>query len=235
MENKVEKFSSWYSNEQLDFDRKLIEYRYLAIKKYFKGKECLELGPADGEMTKYLINDFQHLDLVDGSQNLLNMVPDYPNVSKYCKMFEEFEPDPQGKRYDTIIMEHVLEHIEKPVEVLIKIKDLLSENGVLIIGVPNAKSFHRLAAVKMGLLNSEYDLNERDLKLGHYRVYDLEKLQKDIESAGLKINNTGGVFLKFLSNNQIEKYLNNQIMDAYFELSNDFSNNCAEIFVVSSK
>jgi hypothetical protein len=71
MKNKVEKYSKWYSDEQLNFDRALIKYRYLSIRKYFCGKDCLELGPADGVMTSMLINDFQSLDLVDGSKELL--------------------------------------------------------------------------------------------------------------------------------------------------------------------
>jgi len=235
MKNKVEKYSKWYSDEQLNFDRALIKYRYLSIRKYFCGKDCLELGPADGVMTSMLINDFQSLDLVDGSKELLSLIPDYPNIKKYCSMFEDYEPNPKNKLYSTIIMEHVLEHIEHPVEVLKKVKTMLDVNGILIIGVPNAKSFHRLAAVKMGLLSSEFELNERDIKLGHYRVYDIESLTNDVLEAGFKVKDKGGVFLKFLSNSQIEKLLSPQIIDAFYGLSDDFKNNCAEIFIVASK
>ena len=104
-------------------------------------------------------------------------------------------------------MNHVLEHIEFPHLLLNDIYSWLSDDGICIIGVPNAKSFHRLAAVKMGLLNSEYDLNQRDIELGHYRVYDLELLKSQVNLAGFKILEEGGVFLKFLSNIQIEKLL----------------------------
>ena len=71
----------------------------------------------------------------------------------------------------------------------------MAEDGICIVGVPNAKSFHRLAAVKMGLLKSEYDLNSRDLELGHYRIYDLELLKNHMDQAGFKIKFESGIFL----------------------------------------
>jgi hypothetical protein len=46
----------------------------------------------------------------------------------------------------------------------------------------------------MGLLSSEYELNERDKALGHYRVYDLNTLTTDATAAGLKIVDKGGIF-----------------------------------------
>jgi len=159
---------------------------------------------------------------VEGSKTLLESIPEYNQVNKYCSLFEEFSPN---RKYDTIIMEHVLEHIEYPIKILKSVKKWLTAEGVLIIGVPNAKSFHRLAAVQMGLLSSEYALNDRDKQLGHYRVYDFNLLIHDIEKAGFTVIHQGGVFLKFLSNKQIEEYLSPDIINAYFELVGSFIDN----------
>jgi len=106
---------------------------------------------------------------------------------------------------------------------------------VLIVGVPNAKSFHRLAAVKMGLLKSEYELNNRDIELGHYRVYDILMLQNELINAGYKICYKGGVFFKPLSNKQIQDNWNAEMIEAFYELGKDFQENTAEIFVVVKK
>lgn len=42
--------------------------------------------------------------------------------------------------FDIITMNHVLEHVHNPKEVVRKIHDLLKKNGILIIGVPNKNS-----------------------------------------------------------------------------------------------
>ena len=43
------------------------EYRYLAVKKYLKGRSVLELGPAEGDMTRRLIKHFRNTSVLEGS------------------------------------------------------------------------------------------------------------------------------------------------------------------------
>jgi 2-polyprenyl-3-methyl-5-hydroxy-6-metoxy-1,4-benzoquinol methylase len=229
---KVQESAKFYNNSFLNFDYKLTEMNYLSMKPYFKGKKLLELGPAMGHMTKFLVNDFDTIDVVEGSKELLDMIPNYDNIVKHHSYFEEFVTN---EKFDTIVMSHVLEHIEYPVSLLKLISQWLSDDGVLLVSVPNAKSFHRLAAVEMALLNSEYDLNQRDLDLGHYRVYDLKLLNKDVFDSGLKVINEGGVFLKPVSNGQIEHNWTDQMINGFFKLGNKFPEFCAEIFVVCTK
>jgi len=229
-EQKVKESASFYE-KYLNTDFHQSEFVYRSIKPYFKGKLALELGPASGYMTKALVDDFEKLHLVEGSQYLIDQIPDYINVSKHCSMFEDFDTD---LRFDTIIMSHVLEHIEQPVPVLQKIRTWLASDGVFIVSVPNARSIHRMVAVKMGLLKTEYTLNERDHALGHYRVYDTTNLVADIQQAGFKVLHTGGSFLKPLSNAQIEQYWTPDMVEGFFEVGKNFPENCAEIFVVCS-
>lgn len=227
-----EEFASIYKDESLGFDLKLVEQGFKTFKPFFKGSRCLELGPATGYMTKYLINEFKFLTVVEGAKSLLDQIPNYLNLTKFNCLFEDFHPI---EKYDTIVMNHVLEHIENPVELLKQIYSWLSDDGVLIIGVPNAKSFHRLAAVEMGILKSEYELNQRDIDLGHYRVYDFDELKNQVLSANFSIVQEGGIFIKFLSNQQIENYLNEEIINAYFNLATNFYFNSAEIYLVLKK
>ncbi len=231
LQEKIENLSEWYVKDQLNFDRILISYRYKTIREYFKKGIGLEMGSGDGVMTAMLKNDFEELDIVEGSSQLLEMIPNYDNVRKYCSLFEDFEP---VRKYDTVIMEHILEHIETPIDVLAKTKAWLKSDGVVIIGVPNAKSFHRLAAVKMGLLESEYQLNDRDRALGHYRVYDWNSLRNDVEKAGYKVKHIGGVFFKPVSNKQIEETWTPEMIEGFYQLGKDFQENAAEIFIVAT-
>jgi SAM-dependent methyltransferase len=231
-DKKVQNASSFYNEKILNIDYEQAHFVYESIRPYFNGKSALELGPASGYMTKYLVNDFEILHLVEGSKELLSQITDYPNIFKHCSMFEDFKTD---LKFETIIMSHVLEHNEKPIEVLAQIKNWLKDDGVFIVAVPNSKSLHRLVAVKMGLLPTEYALNERDHSLGHYRVYDLDKLSQDLISAGFKIIYTGGSFLKPLPNSQIEQYWSNEMVRGFYEVGKQFPGNCAEIFAVCSK
>ena len=75
-------------------------------------------------------------------------------------------------------------------------------------------------------------MNEQDKKIGHRRVYTTETLKRDISKAGFKIKKTGGVFLKPLSNQQIEQDWNEKMIDAFYELGKEYPEISAEIYVV---
>ncbi len=53
------------------------------------------------------------------------------------------DPEYAGRRFDIIILQHVLEHLEQPEKVLDHITEHLSENGQLIIAVPNYSSLQQ--------------------------------------------------------------------------------------------
>ena len=230
-EKKVMESAGFYTSSMLGIDYRQAEFSYRSIKPYFKGRIALEVGTASGYMTKDLINDFDLLHLVEGSPELANVIPAYPNVIKHCSMLEDFETE---QKFDTIIMSHVLEHIEYPVNVLTKFKKWLTPGGILIVVVPNAQSIHRIVAVKMGILKTAYELNVRDQALGHYRVYDTESLNRDISAAGFTVGSSGGSFLKPLSNTQIEKSWSTEMIEGFYEAGKEFPMNCAEIFIVAS-
>ena len=232
LKQKVINSASFYNNSFCSFDYQLSDFNFRTLKPFFKGNIALELGPASGYMTKSLVNEFEQLHLVDGANELLKQIPDYKNVVKFNSFFEEFETK---EKYDTIIMSHVLEHVKDPILILKKIYNWLAKDGIFLVSVPNAKSIHRLVAVEMGLLSNEYELNDRDHALGHYRVYDISILKEHIIKTGFRIVETGGIFLKPVSNAQIENNWTIEMIEGFYKLSSQFKENCAEIFVVCSK
>ena len=227
--DRVESLADWYLKEQLDFDKRLIRYRYETIKPKLVGPFGLELGPAEGEMTQFLIEDFEQLTIVEGAGELLENIPASEKLIKVHALFEEFEP---SRKFNSIILEHILEHVDDPVGLLTRVKKWLAPGGKLFLGVPNGNSIHRLAAVKMGLLSHSCQLNERDHALGHRRVYTHETFKLDIESSGLKVVEAGGVFFKPLSNKQIQDHWSEEMIEGFFQLGKDFPELAAEIYVV---
>jgi len=45
------------------------------------------------------------------------------------------------KKFDVITLWHVIEHLENPIEMFKKIKEILSDNGILVFQIPNNESF----------------------------------------------------------------------------------------------
>lgn len=229
--DRVNLGANWYLKEQLDFDKRLIRFRYQTLKPHLKGPAGLELGPAEGEMTQFLVGDFEQLTVVDAAGELLQRIPSPPNLVKVCSLFEEFQA---ARSFDTIVMEHIVEHVAEPVALLRKVREWLKPGGRILVGVPNGHSIHRLVAVKMGLLREPCQLNSRDEALGHRRVYTRATLSSDLAAGGLAIEELGGVFFKPLSNKQIQDHWSEEMIDGFYELGKGFPEHAAELYAVCS-
>ena len=203
------------------------------FRRHMVNGSVLELGPAEGISTAVLYPYFKDYTVVDGADFFVEALKNkYPEMKGYASLFEDFKPT---RAYDNIVLGHVLEHVENPVDIL-KLCKKWVDNGNpnrILAAVPNAKSIHRQAAVVMGMLKSEYQLNETDIKNGHRRVYDLEKLKKDFVSAGLKIIASGGYWLKPLSNGQINEYWDEAMIDSFLKLGEKYPEIAGEIYVVA--
>jgi 2-polyprenyl-3-methyl-5-hydroxy-6-metoxy-1,4-benzoquinol methylase len=128
---------------------------------------------------------------------------------------------------------HVLEHVEDPSALLARVRGWLAPDGVLLACVPNGRSVHRQAAVMMGLLDDEYELNETDRHHGHRRVYSPESLRRDVRAAGLRIEFFGGYWLKPVSNAQIDRDWSEDMLRAFMALGERYPDIAAEIYVVA--
>ena len=232
IKKRVNDSSNFYRDSILGFDYQLAKFHFASLKPFFKGEIALELGPASGYMTELLVDEFKTLHLLEGSESLLKEIPNYQNIIKYHALFEDFETT---QKYDSIIMSHVLEHIENPSLILKKIYNWLEDDGIFLVSVPNAKSIHRLVAVQMGMLANEYELNARDHELGHYRVYDMDVLSTHMVDAGFKVIDKGGVFLKPLSNAQIENTWTPEMIEGFYKVGKYFQENCSDLFIICSK
>jgi 2-polyprenyl-3-methyl-5-hydroxy-6-metoxy-1,4-benzoquinol methylase len=197
---------------------------------HFVKGSILEVGCADGGMTRMLLEFSADYTVLDGAEQYLAAAMALsPKVKGELSLIEVWTP---GRRYDNIILAHVLEHVQDPLVVLARLAAALAPGGRLLIIVPNANSLHRLAGVEIGLLQHTTDLNETDLAIGHRRVYTAESLATDIESAGLISIAAGGIFLKPLPNAQIEEQWEVDQIEAYYRLGASFPTLCGELYAV---
>lgn len=200
--------------------------------RHFRGTSCLELGPAEGVMTRHLAAHFPRVAVVEGSATFSALISaNHPSVMVHHMLIEEFSPT---ETYDTVVLGHVLEHVAEPRTILAKVRTWVAPGGCVLAAVPNARSLHRQAAVIMGLLPEEHALNDADVHHGHRRVYDPESLRADFHSAGFRIDHFGGYWIKPISNAQIERYWTPEMLEAFMHLGERYPDIAAEIYVVAS-
>lgn len=212
-------------------DRKRKEL-YTRLAKHAKKGRALEMGCADGRMTRLICADFEKVDVLDASRLFLDQLAADPGCSKatlHETLFEEWDTK---ERFDAIFLTHILEHLPDPVGVVRKAREWLAPDGRLLVAVPNADSLHRLVGVKMGMLERKDSLNAQDIELGHLRVYTPTDLRSHLELAGIEIVLEGGVMLKPISNRQIEHEWSDDLVSGYFLLGDDFPHLCSEIYAV---
>jgi SAM-dependent methyltransferase len=211
-------------------DYYLLRYRRRLVIPRVRGPRVLELGCAEGGMTRELVKHFPELIAVDGSPALIEKARheiSAANATFVCSLLEDFQPAGQ---FNSIVAACVLEHIEHVPSVLRRAREWLAPGGIVHITVPNAGALNRRIGQKLGMLTRLVDLHERDRRQGHFRVYSLPTLTTDIESAGLHVTFVSGNFLKPLSDAQMSGW-DEKLLDAFFAVGLDFPDLCAEIYV----
>ncbi len=209
----------------------MIDYSFRVFARYLRSGSILEMGPAEGFMTRQLLPLATRLTLVEGAAAFCDdLRRNYPTASVIHSTFEEFDPE---ERFDSIVLGHVLEHVVDPVDVLRRAKSWLNPRGRVLAAVPNARSLHRQAAVIMGLLRSEDDMSDADRHHGHRRVMNPESFRNLFYQAGLSIEVFGGYWLKPLSNQQIEASWTPEMFQAFMHLGERYPDIAAELYVVA--
>ena len=208
-------------------------YSFKVMKRFIQGNSILELGPAEGVMTEFLSQTKLDLTICEGSKKFAeDLKIRFPKADVHHSLFEEFAP---SKKFDNIILGHVLEHVDDPKILLKKVASWLNPGGRVICAVPNSRSLHRQVAVIMGLLPFEEDLNEADRHHGHRRVYNPETLRREFSAAGYSIDYFGGYWLKPLSNRQIEETHSPEMVEAFMKLGERYPDIAGEIIVVAGR
>lgn len=190
------------------YNKILAHYQAVSCLDFARGDSLLDMPCGDGFLTAIMAKRFKRVVGVDASGRHLALAKGVlPNAQLHEALIEDFET---SERFDTITMINVLEHVRDPIRILQKAASLLSEDGILLVHVPNAKAINRRLAVLMGTLSECEELSPFDLNiLGHRRSYSLPTLCEEVKAAGLNINTTGGVFYKMLSTPQMDWFLQN--------------------------
>ena len=224
-----------------NFDLDVMHYYiFEAIKHHFVEGNCLELGSSKGDFTKRLTKHFNDITCVEASNEAIEIAKQNldSNVIYYNSMFETVE---LPKKYDNIILTHVLEHIDDPIALLTKIQnEWLSENGKLFLVCPNANVPSRQIAVKMGLISHNSTVTPSEKEHGHQITYTLDTLERDAKNGNLNIIHRSGIFFKALANFQWDQLLSTDIiskeyLDGCYQLGQQYPDLCSSIMLICKK
>ncbi len=222
-----------------DFDV-MHNYMVQSFKPFFNGESLLELGSFKGGFTKKLSPHFDDVTCVEASDAAIAEARQKlgPAVQLINARFEDVV---LNRRYDNIVMTHVLEHLDDPILVLKRVNDeWLAEGGRFFLVCPNANAPSRQIAVKMGLISHNAAVTPAELEHGHRCTYSLDTLERDAVASGLSVIHRSGIFFKALANFQWDRLLQTDIiskeyLDGCYQLGQQYPDLCSSVFLVCEK
>jgi len=147
---------------------------------------------------------------------------------------ENVVADANISNVDLCICAGLLHEVEHPNQILKAVQSSLSPKGVLHVSVPNARSFHRMLAVEMGLIASPYQMSERNINLSQYHVFDAGSLRALANEAGLEVSEAGGYFIKPFTHSQMEKVvesIGSDVLEGLWHMGVQHPELASEIYV----
>jgi len=226
----------WTRNDD-PFNDVLMEYQVRNIERYIRGDSVLDVGCNDGTLIRTLCPATAVG--IDPNENAIKEARKHP-MPFTVFIHGNIETLTSAPQFDTITLINVLEHVDGPVGVLSKVRELLSNDGVAIIHVPNANGLNRRLGVKMGMLDYSYQLKDADIRVGHKWFFDTASLREVSEEAGLYVSHAGSIMIKPFSNAQMQKIVDEwenpkEILDGLCKLAEDMPELGSPLWVVLEK
>ena len=172
-EDKYVHGMDWGSADELrDFElSNYRKYQFDLIGEHV-GNNIFEIGSGDRSFTNQIVKNKKNIKRIvsiEPSTTLMEKFKDKYKLPDYVK-FESIDlfdvtPSSYGL-FDTIILIHVLEHIEKDRDALTHLHSLLPPNGKILIEVPAMQSL----------------FSKHDELLGHYRRYNKKNFRQMVDS-----------------------------------------------------
>lgn len=160
---------SWFKNTKDDDTR-----RFKFLKKQIKNKKVLDFGCGNGGFlnnAKKITQKAVGVDLQKSLQDFYakNELEVYSSINEV------------SEKFDYITIFHVLEHLPDPIELLKSMESKLSENGEIIIEVPNSNDALVTIYNNWAFMNFTY-------WSCHLFLFNEQTLLETIKKAGYKVN-----------------------------------------------
>lgn len=239
-----------YNKEARDSAERKYAYRFdfdvmhpfmiRSFEPFFVSGSLLELGSFRGDFTERLLAHFGDVTCVEASNEAITEARQ--RLGARAIFVNGLLEDVQlPRRYDNIVLTHVLEHLDNPLKILRRIGDeWLSDNGRFFLVCPNANAPSRQIAVKMGLITHNAAVTAPEAEHGHRITYTLDTLERDAVAAGLRVTARSGIFFKALANFQWDRLLDTDIiskeyLEGCYKLGQVYPDLCSSIFLLCER
>jgi len=207
---------------------------------FFRPGSLLELGSFRGEFTRRFVPHFSDITCVEASPAAAAEAR--AALGGAATVVEAtFETVSLGRRFDNIVLTHVLEHLDDPVGVLRRVNDeWLADGGRFFLVCPNGNAASRQIAVRMGIISHNSAVTPAEREHGHRITYTLDTLERDAKAAGLSVVHRSGVFFKALANFQWDRLLATDIispeyLEGCYQLGQVYPDLCSSIFLLCER
>ena len=163
------------------------DMRIRKVKKYIVG-DVLDIGCGSGLFAKYVSPKNYYIGLDRNRSHIgygwyfgKNRTIKTPkNINFICADIEN-EKLPVCAKFDTILMTAIIEHVNNPKEVLLKAKNCLKQNGVIVITTPSRFT------KKIHTIGSWLRLLGGDAEEEHHDLFDLKRMKNIVNSIGMQV------------------------------------------------
>lgn len=217
-----------------DFDRIVGRLQTNNVIKLGVGNSILDVGCGVGEYTWMYLDRFDPVYGLDPNPKCLAEARKSTDGIKYILGFgETFK---MKRKFDTISLNNILEHVDDPIELLKNCKKHLNYGGRIIVQVPNAETPARKLGVLMGIIPSLNHISDKERAFyGHKRTYTSTELYDDCQKADLELVDGGGILYKPLPNDDLWNLYQEKgekFIDALLEYGKSRPRDCACIYTV---
>jgi len=231
--------------EDYGFEREMVKSRQKYIKELILEKEpkrVLEIG-CGLEQFFPLVSDCNFIErwtIIEPSDEFFYIAKKciHDDRVKLVKGFiEQVVEKEEMDQVDLCLCSSLLHEVESPSVILDAAKSVTKSTGLIHINVPNAGSMHRLLAVEMGLIDSIYDASARNKALAQFHVFDHSSLMELVINTGLKVEDSGGYFIKPFSHAQMEKIIDaigEDVLLGLYHLGRKMPEIASEIYINAS-
>ncbi len=238
----IEKYTIDYSEKGFEIiQEKYRRVKLLEILKKYNPKKILDIGcgmkPVFTEMDSI---KYVKYTCIEPSLEFYKNASSLAAENKKVECINDFYPSEKlnGTIFDFIICSSLLHEIEDQHNFIKAIRKNCNSDTKVYFCVPNAMSFHRILAQRMGIIKELKEITERNKTLQQNNVFDLESIKNILEVNGFSIIESGSFFIKPFTHNQMYTAFTNEIitekmLDGLYDCSRDFPNNGSELYIVA--
>jgi len=146
------------------------------------------------------------------------------NIEFINKKLEDVVPSDVEKT-SAILLSSILHEVRDASSFLSLARELLLEDGVLVVVVPNAWSIHRFVGIKKGVITDLDDFSQTQIRMQQYqKVFNPDTLKELVEQSGFIVLTSVTFFPKVLSHTQMaSRYEDGKIGDDFLEQMDQLS------------